>query len=125
MIRIALTIAIMLAACAHPAPPAAPTRNLAAAFVASVEPDARCDAFYTNAGEHHTHSVTCRLPTKVVVYCVVADDKGPACTPLNGDAPPPPAAPPPSPGPASSPPPVPAEPPTSSKTPGKRPPAMK
>jgi uncharacterized lipoprotein YbaY len=120
VIRIALVVAVMLAACAHPARP-----NLAASFVLAVEPDARCESFYLDTGEHHTYSTRCRLPTKTVVYCTLADDKGPACQNLS-DAPPPkqqtaPAAPsPPDPAPSGSI--EPAPPPRAASSPPVRPP---
>lgn len=64
-----------------------PSRNFAVDFVHAVEPDARCEAYYSAAGAESTHSAVCRMPTKVVLYCAIAADKGPACQALNGGSP--------------------------------------
>ena len=71
----------------------APSPNLAIAFVASVEPDAKCTAYFTDEGPTHTHSAVCKMPTKAVLYCSVSADKGPACQALNGEPPKPEAKP--------------------------------
>lgn len=113
---LALILAFVLFACTTtPAPQKpAPTLNLAAAFVHKVDADVPCDEYYTDVGAHHVHSVVCKLPNKVLVYCTITDDTWPTCKPIDGsDAkpargpePPPPTPKPvdPPPAPASSPP---------------------
>jgi hypothetical protein len=71
----------LVAACA------APRRNLAVELVHNVvDPDARCDRYFTDEGPEHAHSASCRIPaTRQVLYCSIAADKWPMCKPLIED----------------------------------------
>lgn len=117
-------LALVLFACAHPAPPqkpVGPPPNLALAFVHKVDADIPCETYYTDVGEHHAHSVVCKLPSKQLVYCTISDETWPLCKPIDGSDQKPapqqgPGQPPPTPKPIEPPPPVP---PSTAKTKGK------
>lgn len=122
MKKLIVILALKVVGCAHPAPPqkpAAPRVNLALAFVHKVDADIPCEAYYTDVGEHHAHSVVCKLPSKQLVYCTISDETWPLCKPIDGsDAKPAPRGPePPPPAKAIEPPPP--VPPSTAKTKGK------
>lgn len=120
---LSLLITLAIVACAHHA---APPMNFATTAVMVQDGGARCLPFYRDTGAHHAHSAMCMLSDKTLVYYVVRDDAGPALQRLGGD---PPAKPAPAPPPRTPEPPAPSTieppPPPVTKTPGKRPPAMK
>lgn len=83
--------------------------NLATLLVTTtLEPDAKCTPYFTDAGEQHVHSAECRFPNKARIYCrLAADDKIPHCETIfdpnakqAASSAPAPAAPPPTPAPA-------------------------
>jgi hypothetical protein len=71
---LAIVLAIVISACSSVSPP-----NLAADFVTTVEPGAKCEPYFTDVGETHVHSARCKMPNGVISYCSVAADKQPTC----------------------------------------------
>jgi hypothetical protein len=66
---LAIVLAIVISACSSVSPP-----NLAADFVTTVEPGAKCEPYFTDVGETHVHSARCKMPNGVISYCSVAAD---------------------------------------------------
>ncbi len=80
---IAILLLAWLGACAPSEAKSKLDRNFAEESVMAIEPDAKCVRMYQGDGPHQTHSVKCRLPAKLEVYCVVNTETALVCTPLN------------------------------------------
>lgn len=103
--NLAAIVLLVLASASCKAPSSPP--NLAVLLVTTtIDADAKCTPYYTDAGETHVHSAECRLPNKSRVYCSFSTDKSPKCETIIEAPKPPAAAPTPSEAPPAAPPPT-------------------
>lgn len=95
--------------------PSQAPQNLAVLLVTStIDTDAKCTPYFTDAGDAHVHSAECRMPNKARVYCTISTTASPKCETIV-DAPKPPGA-------AEAQKPAPAPAPTPSSPPAEAPP---
>lgn len=79
-----IILVLVLSSCGRDVPPlpASPPVNLAAKALAVLVPDAKCEPYFTGAGDQQLHSAVCDVPSKGRWYCLVSLGTVPLCTAL-------------------------------------------
>lgn len=63
-----------------------PTPNLAIVLATTLDPGAVCTALHVDASATHVHSAICQRADRSWSFCSVSTDKGPICSPIEGQA---------------------------------------